>query len=150
MKADHFAQLLHRPAAGGRRVPRMRYARAGAPLHARPSLHLPNGRFPDQRPRAHPDNRPFVRPAALTRPAVGRLASAIALLTGGLVAGTGTAAADTPVTDVCGGCPQYPFFGSEAVQSSAEALTAATNPVLLALTSLYNSVVHNSDSPSGS
>jgi hypothetical protein len=49
----------------------------------------------------------------LTRPAVRRLASvlaATALLTGGIIAGTGTAAASLPVTNVCGppgqfGCP---------------------------------------------
>ncbi|MFC9787748.1 hypothetical protein [Rhodococcus sp. NPDC127528] len=53
---------------------------------------------------------------SLTRPAVRRLASvlaATALLTGGIVAGTGTAAAALPATDVCGpaglpGCSPAP------------------------------------------
>ncbi|SDD89926.1 hypothetical protein [Rhodococcus tukisamuensis] len=67
-----------------------------------------------------------------TRPAVRRLASALAataLLTGGIAAGTGTAAAGLPVTDVCGGPPPcvQPPTGSAAV--GMEALAFVVLPV---------------------
>ncbi|SDD89797.1 hypothetical protein [Rhodococcus tukisamuensis] len=86
-----------------------------------------------------------------TRPAVRRLASALAataLLTGGIVAGTGTAAASLPVTDVCGGggCEQPPGSAEIALNSGLSALAAVVNPVLVPVLSVYQSVFGNTGS----
>ncbi|SDD89991.1 hypothetical protein [Rhodococcus tukisamuensis] len=85
-----------------------------------------------------------------TRPAVRRLASvlaATALLTGGIVAGAGTAAASLPVTDDCEG-QYYPCHGPQGSAEIAlrEATTAILNPVLVPLLSAYKSVFNNTGS----